>query len=120
MARIITVFSHNSNGSGFATLADGELIEFGGAGVVPFSAWCRAAGVSTAYVSQHPRRNSRRVAVAYHAPLQIVSTAHLTEEQVASLRTFAGQVASREQAYATGTATAGYLSYWSRLGYEVR
>ena len=115
-----TAFHHNSNGSGWATLATGECIEFGAAGVVPFSAWCRKAGVGPAVVSQSNGSTRRRPA-AYHAPLNTVSTAQLSREQVESLREFAAQVAARELALAgTGPeATPGYLSYWSRLGYEV-
>lgn len=115
-----TAFHHNSNGSGWATLATGECIEFGAAGVVPFSAWCRKAGVSPATVGQSNGSTRRRPA-AYHAPLNTVSTAQLSREQVESLREFAAQVAARELALAGAVraATPGYLSYWSQLGYEV-
>ena len=60
-----TTFNHNSNGSGFATLAGGECVEFGAAGVVPFSAWCRKAGISPATVSQS-NGSTRRRPMPYH------------------------------------------------------
>ena len=113
-------FYHNSNGAGWATLAGGEFVELGAAGAVPFSAWCRKAGVGPTTVSQSNGSTRRRPA-AYHAPLNTVSTAQLSREQVESLREFAAQVAARELALAGAgpEATPGYLSYWSRLGYEV-
>ena len=113
-------FYHNSNGAGWATLAGGEFVELGAAGVVPFSAWCRKAGVSPTTVSQS-NGSTRRHPAAYHAPLNTVSTAALTAEQVVSLREFAAQVAARELALAglAPQATFGYLGYWTNLGYEV-
>ena len=113
-------FYHNTNGAGWATLATGEFVEFGGAGVVPFSAWCRKAGVSPTTVSQSNGSTRRRPA-AYHEPLNTVETATLTEAQVGSLREFAAQVAARELALAglAPQATFGYLGYWTNLGYEV-
>ena len=113
-------FHHNSNGAGWATLATGEFVEFGGAGVVPFSAWCRKAGVGPTTISQSNGSTRRRPA-AYHEPLNTVETATLTEAQVGSLREFAAQVAARELALAglAPQATPGYLNYWTRLGYEV-
>ena len=115
-------FHRYSNGSGWASLANGETVEFISAGVVPFTAWCRKVGVSPATVSQS-NGSTRRQPVSYHAPVSIVETAQLSQEQVGSLRVFASQVEAREQALECGHAmakTGGYLNYWSLLGYEVR